>query len=322
VSGLGGNTTGGGLLGGSTGQSAAKVENQTDNASNSKEGPIPGELNTVVESLKNLIKEEKSISSEISHTTDKQIRQVKEDTEALQQMVSGLTSTLQTNRLKLDQLKQNCGQELVNVDICVKTRDTPASMQYDNVAPMDYFSRLVTQFEQSMLEYRQAIQTAETHLQAVTSGSSGLSPEDIVSAVQRLHQALTHLAAKYQVIHTSINEYKSQFRVQTKHTALPLPASLAGPSPFLAPADPLTIARQSLTSGPPVHSLGQQHSAFGVGQFGQPSQGGGAFNNSSTFGGGSATMFGASAFGASNTSFAANNNASNSFTIGRKRNKH
>ena len=72
--------------------------------------------------------------------------------------------------------------------------------RYDNVAPMDYFSRLITQFEQSMLEYRQAIQTAELHLQDVTSGSgSGLSAEDIVSAVQRLHQALTHLAAKYQV---------------------------------------------------------------------------------------------------------------------------
>ena len=123
-------------------------------------------------------------------------------------------------RLKLDQLKQNCGQELANVDICVKTRDTPASMQYDNVAPMEYFSRLVIQFEQSMLEYRQAIQTAETHLQAVASGlidtkfqdeynfifegSSGLTPEDIVSAVQRLHQALTHLAAKYQVCSKNI----------------------------------------------------------------------------------------------------------------------
>ena len=95
--------------------------------------------------------------------------------------------------------------------------------RYDNVAPLDYFSRLVAQFEQSMLEYRQAIQSAELHLQAVTQGnkpryfahrqpdihwtfliiyclgSPGLSAEDIVSAVQRLHQALTHLAAKYQV---------------------------------------------------------------------------------------------------------------------------
>ena len=32
-------------------------------------------------------------------------------------------------RLKLDQLKLTCGQELANVDICVKTRDTPPSMQ-------------------------------------------------------------------------------------------------------------------------------------------------------------------------------------------------
>ena len=43
--------------------------------------------------------------------------------------------------------------------------------RYDNVAPLDYFSRLVAQFEQSMLEYRQAIQSAELHLQAVTQGN-------------------------------------------------------------------------------------------------------------------------------------------------------
>ena len=64
------------------------------------------------------------------------------------------------------------------------------------------------------------------------------------------------------MIHTTINEYKSQFRVQSKTSSVP-PASLSGPSPFLSPADPLTLARQSLTShGPPVQSLGQQQSAF------------------------------------------------------------
>ena len=72
-------------------------ENKTD-ATSSKESPIPAELNAVVEALKNLIKEEKSLSSEISHTTDKQIKQVKDDTEALSQLVTGLGSTLQNNR--------------------------------------------------------------------------------------------------------------------------------------------------------------------------------------------------------------------------------
>ena len=72
--------------------------------------------------------------------------------------------------------------------------------RYDNVAPMGYFSRLVAQFEQSMLDYRQAIQSSEQHLESLSSGSSLLSAEDIVAAVQRLHQAMTHLAAKYQVL--------------------------------------------------------------------------------------------------------------------------
>ena len=68
------------------------------------------------------------------------------------------------------------------------------------MAPMGYFSRLVAQFEQSMLDYRQAIQSSEQHLESLSSGSSLLSAEDIVAAVQRLHQAMTHLAAKYQVL--------------------------------------------------------------------------------------------------------------------------
>ena len=76
---------------------SAADDAKTD-ATSIKESPIPAELAAVVEALKTMIKEEKSASSEISHTTDKSIKQVREDTEALKQMVSGITSTLQNNR--------------------------------------------------------------------------------------------------------------------------------------------------------------------------------------------------------------------------------
>ena len=97
VSGLGGNTNAGGLLGSQAGKPASSEENKTD-GSGSKESPIPAELNTTVEAFKNFIKEEKSVSSEISHNTDKQMKQVKEDTEGLSHLVSSLSSTLQSNR--------------------------------------------------------------------------------------------------------------------------------------------------------------------------------------------------------------------------------
>ena len=63
---------------------------------------------------------------------------------------------------------------------------------------------------------------------------------------------------------------------------------------------------------------GQQKSAFN--QFGSAPSGGvsGAFNSS---GFGNSTVFGASSFGAGNTSFGANT-SNNSISIGTKRNKH
>ena len=111
---------------------------------------------------------------------------------------------------------------------------------------MGYFSRLVAQFEQSMLDYRQAIQSSEQHLESLSSGSSLLSAEDIVAAVQRLHQAMTHLAAKYQVVHSAVTELQCEYQVQSRRTSVPPPV-LAGPSPFTAPADPLTRARMSIS---------------------------------------------------------------------------
>ena len=42
---------------------------------------------------------------------------------------------------RLDRLKMETGQELVNAEIAVRTRDTPTSMQYENTAPTEYFQR-------------------------------------------------------------------------------------------------------------------------------------------------------------------------------------
>jgi len=292
-----------------------------------------------VEDLKKLIKEEKAVSSEVSHTSDKQLKKVKEETEALSQLVNGLASGVQNNRAKLDQLKKLSGQELVNVEIAVRTRETPPSMQYENVAPMEYFRRLVSQFEQSMMEYRQGILSAENHLQVVTNGCP-ITSSDIVTAVQKLHQALTDLAAKYQVLHTAISQQKYEYlslqrtlttsnSTTTPRSGVSLPSSLKGPSPFNPPADPLTQARQAQLhrthsgQGPPTQTLGQQSGGWGAGQaFGTNTSAFGAnttgFGANTTGFGTNTTGFGAntSAFGANTTAFGATTSGFGSNTSG------
>jgi len=335
VTGLGGNTTApvvglGGTGGVQGGPPTVSQENKGEGPSG-KESMIPQELFNTVEDLKKMIKEEKAISSEVSHTSDKQLKKVKEETEALSQLVSGLATGVQNNRAKLEQLKILSGQELVNVEIAVRTRDTPPNMQYENVAPMEYFRRLVAQFEQSMVEYRQGIMSAEQHLQAVSAGCP-ITSGDIVAAVQKLHQALTDLAAKYQVVHADLTlqkcEYLSLQRQLSSSSSnshllsktkpsMALPTSLKGPSPFTSPADPLTQARQTQLhraqqpqcgQGPPTQPLGQHTGTWGAQQ---PAPAFGA--NTSTFGsntgfGSNTTGFGAntSGFGANTSGFGAN----------------
>merc|ERR1719318_1674996 len=281
---------------------------------------IPQELFNTVEDLKKMIKEEKAISSEVSHTSDKQLKKVKEETEALSQLVSGLATGVQNNRAKLEQLKMLSGQELVNVEIAVRTRETPPSMQYENVAPMEYFSRLVSQFEQSMVEYRQGILSAEQHLQAVPT-------------------ALTQQKCEYLSLSRQLSSSSSNTHLLSKTKPnVTLPASLKGPSPFNSPADPLTQARQTQLhrsqapgqpqcgQGPPTQTLGQQTGTWGA----QPAPAFGA--NTSAFGANTSTFgtsgFGAntSAFGASTTGFGANTSgfgaSSTGITSGTKRGKH
>jgi len=303
--GLGGSTTAGGIQ--TAGQQTVPAEAGPDQAGGGKEALLPAELLATVETLKNTIKEEKSLSSEVSHSSVKAMTKVREETEALSLMVSSLSTAVQNNRSKLEQMKQLCGQELRNVDICVQTRDTPASLQYDNTAPLQYFTRLVGQFEQSMLEYKQAIHTAEQHLTSITSGQS-LSQGDIVAAVQKLHQGLTHLAARYQEVHTAVARLKLQYGVAGSRPGVRPPARLAGPSPFLPPADPLTRARRDQQlgqAGPPAQPLG--HNTAPAGGFGGGVTGAGAgvtFGAVSSSGAGFG-QGGSTVFGASNTSFGA-----------------
>ena len=116
---------------------------------------------------------------------------------------------------------------------------------------------------------------------SITSGQS-LSQGDIVAAVQKLHQGLTHLAARYQEVHTAVARLKLQYgvggtvsdncidgcgaQVAGSRPGVRPPTRLAGPSPFLPPADPLTRARRDQQlgqAGPPAQPLGHNTAPAG-----------------------------------------------------------
>ena len=96
------------------------------------------------------------------------------------------------------------------MEVAQRTRDTPPAMQYENVAPLEYFARLVANFEGQMLLYRRQIEETEQHLNSA-SGRQSVSPDDVMKAIQRLQASFTNLAGRYQKIHEAVKQQKEQY---------------------------------------------------------------------------------------------------------------
>jgi nucleoporin p58/p45 len=57
-----------------------------------------------------------------------------------------------------------------------RTHETPPGLQYDNVAPIEYFTELVAGFERDMQVFRQEIENTEKHIQSL-SQPMALTPQ-------------------------------------------------------------------------------------------------------------------------------------------------
>lgn len=57
-----------------------------------------------------------------------------------------------------------------------RTHETPPGLQYDNVAPIEYFTELVAGFEHDMQIFRQEIENTEKHIQSL-SQPMALTPQ-------------------------------------------------------------------------------------------------------------------------------------------------
>ena len=74
----------------------------------------------------------------------------------MNQLVSTLVTGLSRNHALLDKIKIEAAQEILNAEIAQRTRDTPRGLQYENVAPYEYFTRLVSKFESQMVQSAEA----------------------------------------------------------------------------------------------------------------------------------------------------------------------
>jgi Nucleoporin FG repeated region len=51
---------------------------------------------------------------------------------------------------QLEKLKRDISEGLLNAEIAQRTRDAPPGLQFENVAPQEFFGRIIANFEQQV----------------------------------------------------------------------------------------------------------------------------------------------------------------------------
>ncbi|KAK6976271.1 nucleoporin p58/p45-like isoform X1 [Biomphalaria glabrata] len=263
-----------------------------------KESVLPELLTATVEPLLKYVKEEKAVREDIARMSSKPMIKVQEDVTALRQLLSVVANGLQRNACSVEKLKQEMTQKLKNAEMAQRTKEIPAGLQYENTAPTEYFQRLVEEFEERMVTYRQQIETLDSHLAALHQ-SNPHTPSEVLSLLKKLHETFISLAAQLQQVHEAVKSQKEQFLTYrrvvhgdaknifykpapvTKSIKRSQLSDLAGPNPFpgttnaAAHAMAMVHTRAQQPQGPPVASLIGSTPTFASGIFGgnKPSTG-------------------------------------------------
>lgn len=73
-------------------------------------------------------------------------------------------------------------QELINAEIAQQTSNTPLAFQHENIAPREYFQKLVECFEERMHLYKRQVEEVESHLASLQQPQQ-VSPQGIYSVL-------------------------------------------------------------------------------------------------------------------------------------------
>jgi len=276
-----------------------------------KESQLPNELLSLTESFKKYVTEQQTVKEEIRRVSSKELFKVQEETSTLKQQLMVVAGSLQKNGARIEKLKLETLQELRNAELAHHIADTPAGLQYDYAAPLQYFQLMACQFENKMALYRQQIEQMERHLTNAGVQSGCLNPQEVTLTIKRLHDTFVALAARLQGFHEMILILREQFlqyrrfnfgdtidpfdtssggAIRLGLTSIKVPVTV-GPNPFTGTTNATAAAMASayklncVQAGvPPTMGLGTSQGLLGSSTLGSSSFGGLTMSGTTGFG--------------------------------------
>ncbi|XP_049878694.1 nuclear pore complex protein Nup58 isoform X2 [Pectinophora gossypiella] len=169
-----------------------------------KQAKLPNEIVTTVDSFKDFVKKQKSLSSEIMRVSVKPLHKVAREAEATLRLALSLGGDVGRARAHSRRLRAAAAAALATAE---SLANCPAT-ELEGTAPPSYVKELISELEQQLIAFRRQMDVADKQMQA---SPKLLTEQELTMGIRRMHESLVALAGRLQAVHTQVEEQKEQY---------------------------------------------------------------------------------------------------------------
>ncbi|XP_070504589.1 nuclear pore complex protein Nup58 [Chironomus tepperi] len=175
-----------------------------------KETLVPSQIVQSIEDFKTYVKNQKTISSEISRSSDRKLKTVTDEIQRMNCVLQEASNNIDNNNSALRHLRNETAKVIENADMAQRTHETPVALQFENVMPQIYFRDLIQKYETDLLNLKQQVELTEKHLQSLANPQI-FSAEDLKKGLQQLYESFIALAGRLQEAHSKVETQKTKY---------------------------------------------------------------------------------------------------------------
>ncbi|XP_072945518.1 nucleoporin p58/p45-like isoform X2 [Epargyreus clarus] len=192
-------------LGGVAPTSGATTTSADGKSEPPKQTRLPNEIQTTVDSFKEFVKKQKSISSEIMRASVKPLYKVSREAESTLRAVVALRGETSRARAQSKRLRAAAAAALAAAETAARD---PPGLELEITPPPIYVRDLISELEEQLITFRRQMDVSDKQMQ---SSPKLLTEQELTLGIRRMHESLVALAGRLQGVHAQVQAQKEQY---------------------------------------------------------------------------------------------------------------
>ncbi|XP_028166054.1 probable nucleoporin Nup58 isoform X5 [Ostrinia furnacalis] len=191
-----------------------------------KQQKLPNEISTTIDTFKEFVKKQKSLSSDVMRVSIKPLHKVAREAESTLRLALSLSGEVSRARAHSRRLRSAAAAALAAAEGAAREAAQPG-LELERSAPPAYVKELISELEQQLITFRRQMEVADKQMQ---SSPKLLTEQELTLGIRRMHESLVALAGRLQAVHAQVEAQKLQYLNLRKYI-LKEPAAAFDPQP-------------------------------------------------------------------------------------------